>query len=73
MILIVMDNLHNVQVFKKYNKNIFKTLNFYLEPINPNLCNGMYCGDGVCIVTSRNLTYCRCSSGIIGTNCDQRM
>ncbi|UJR32550.1 hypothetical protein I4U23_020012 [Adineta vaga] len=42
-----------------------------LEPINLNLCNRIYCGDGRCVATSRNLTFCVCSRGITGTNCDQ--
>ncbi|CAF0850468.1 unnamed protein product [Adineta steineri] len=41
------------------------------EPINAALCNGMQCGDGRCIATSRNLTFCRCPSGVTGANCDQ--
>lgn len=43
------------------------------EPINFNLCNVIDCGDGACVVTSRNLTYCQCVSGITGANCNQRM
>ncbi|CAF3707629.1 unnamed protein product [Rotaria sordida] len=41
------------------------------EPINLNLCNNMFCGDGRCVVTSRNLSYCQCPNGITGENCDQ--
>ncbi len=45
----------------------------FLEPINLNLCNTLDCGIGTCVVTSRNLTFCQCPSGITGTYCDQRM
>ncbi|CAF4535527.1 unnamed protein product [Rotaria sp. Silwood1] len=41
------------------------------EPINFSLCNNMYCGDGRCVITSRNLTYCECPNGITGEHCDQ--
>ncbi|CAM4752695.1 unnamed protein product [Rotaria magnacalcarata] len=41
------------------------------EPINLSLCNNMFCGEGKCIVTSRNLTYCQCPTGLTGANCDQ--
>lgn len=41
--------------------------------INPNLCNRINCGDGRCIATTTNMTYCQCPSGVTGANCDQRM
>lgn len=50
-----------------------KTDIHFLEPIYPNLCNVIDCGLGTCVVTSRNLTFCQCVSGITGPNCDQRM
>ncbi len=45
----------------------------FLEPIDLNLCNSIDCGVGTCFVTSRNLTFCVCASGVTGTHCDQRM
>lgn len=71
-ILIEMDNSRLVQVL--YSSNfLIQILEEWsdLEPINLNLCNAISCGDGRCIVTSRNITYCRCSPGVTGANCDQ--
>lgn len=67
-----MDNLLAVQVHMIYARDAVKYFELFIEPIIQNLCNNLICGDGRCIVTSRNVTYCRCPLGITGANCNER-